>query len=103
MLWTFRKPWHWPATATGRRLDTVSRRRPRRDSFDVVTPTPREAREAEIAKRRRGYFLFMLPCIALVLFGFFVPAPVPVRVVALAIAAVLPPLAAISGNARPPT
>jgi Na+/H+ antiporter NhaD/arsenite permease-like protein len=77
-------------------------RRARDDHFDVRTPTPREAREAEIAKRRRGYFMLMLPCIALVLFGFFVPAPVPVRVVALAVAAVLPPLAAISGNARPP-
>ncbi len=75
--------------------------RRRRERFDVVTPTPREAREAEIGRRRRGYFLVMVPCLLLVLFGFFVPAPVPLRVGALAVAAVLPPLAAIVGNAGP--
>jgi hypothetical protein len=64
-----------------------------------VTPTEREAFEDKIAKRRRRYFLVMIPCIALVLFGFFVPAPVPVRVVALTVAAFLPPIAAIVGNA----
>ena len=37
-------------------------------------------------------------CLALVVFGFFVPAPVPVRLVALAVAAVLPPIAAITAN-----
>jgi hypothetical protein len=42
----------------------------------------------------------MLPCLALVVFGFWVPAPVPLRVCALLVAAVLPPLAAIVGNAR---
>jgi hypothetical protein len=31
-------------------------------------------------------------------FGFFVPAPTPVRVVALVVAAVLPPIAAIAAN-----
>jgi hypothetical protein len=40
----------------------------------------------------------MVPCLVLVVFGFFVPAPVPVRVVALAVAAVLPPVAAILAN-----
>jgi hypothetical protein len=43
----------------------------------------------------------IVPCIALVVFGFFVPAPVPFRVVALAIAAILLPMAAIAGNAGP--
>ena len=66
--------------------------------YDIVTPTEREALERSIAARRRRYFLVMVPCIVLVLFGFFVPAPVPVRVGALALAAVLPPVAAILGN-----
>ena len=42
--------------------------------------------------------MVMVPCIVLVLFGFFVPAPTPVRVAALAIAAVLPPVASILAN-----
>ncbi|HEV7825227.1 MAG TPA: DUF3099 domain-containing protein [Mycobacteriales bacterium] len=73
-------------------------RRARHDAYDIVTPTERERRNAEIDKRRRRYFAIMLPCLALVSFGFFVPAPTPVRVVALAIAAVLPPIAAIVAN-----
>lgn len=72
------------------------RHRPR--VHDIVTRTPDEARRAELAGRRRRYFSLMVPCVLLVLFGFFVPAPVPVRVTALAIAAVLPPIAAIRGN-----
>jgi hypothetical protein len=40
----------------------------------------------------------MVPCIILVAFGFFVPAPTPIRLVALAIAAFMPPIAAIVGN-----
>ncbi|HEY5032743.1 MAG TPA: DUF3099 domain-containing protein [Actinomycetes bacterium] len=67
-------------------------------AYDIVTPTEGEARERSIAARRRRYFLVMVPCIVLVLFGFFVPAPVPLRVAALAVAAVLPPVAAILGN-----
>ena len=47
------------------------------------------------------YALVMGSCIALMLFGFFVPVPVPVRLVALAVAAVLAPLAAIVGNGGP--
>lgn len=66
--------------------------------FDIVTPTEREALERSIAARRRRYFRVMVPCIALVLFGFFVPAPVPVRVAALAVACLLLPIAAILGN-----
>jgi Na+/H+ antiporter NhaD/arsenite permease-like protein len=65
---------------------------------DIVTPTEREALERSIAARRRRYFIVMVPCIVLVLFGFFVPAPVPVRVAALAVACVLPPIASILGN-----
>jgi hypothetical protein len=65
---------------------------------DIVTPTEREERERTISARRRRYFRIMVPCIALVLFGFFVPAPVPMRVIALAVASLLPPVAAIVGN-----
>jgi hypothetical protein len=66
--------------------------------YDIVTPTERELRERAIARRRRRYFLVMGPCIALVVFGFFVPAPTPLRVAALALAAVLPPIAAVVGS-----
>jgi hypothetical protein len=72
--------------------------RPRREAYDIVTPTERERRDADIARRRRRYFAIMVPCLALVSFGFFVPAPTPFRVVALAIAAVLPPIAAMAAN-----
>ena len=68
------------------------------EAYDIVTPTEREALERSIAARRRRYFMVMVPCIVLVLFGFFVPAPTPVRVAALAIAAVLPPVASILAN-----
>jgi len=68
------------------------------EAYDIVTPTEREQVERSIARRRRRYFLVMGPCVALVLFGFFVPAPTPVRVAALTIAAVLPPLAVIIGS-----
>lgn len=70
------------------------------DFFDIVTPTENERRDADIARRRRLYFRIMIPCLALVLFGFFVPVGVPLRVGALALAAALPPLAAIAGNVR---
>ncbi|MHB1613366.1 MAG: hypothetical protein ACYCXA_02745 [Actinomycetes bacterium] len=66
--------------------------------YDIVTPTDREARDREVAGQRRRYFRVMIPCIVLVLFGFFVPAPLPVRIGALVIAAVLPPVAAIVGG-----
>jgi hypothetical protein len=69
-----------------------------RQPYDIVTPTEREARERWIASRRRRYFRVMVPCIVLVVFGFFVPAPVTLRVAALAVAAVLPPIAAILAN-----
>ena len=76
-------------------------RRRSSDVYDVVTPTERERRIDEIATRRRRYFAIMIPCLVLVVFGFFVPAPIPVRVAALAIAAVLSPIAAIVGNEPP--
>jgi hypothetical protein len=68
--------------------------------FDVHTPTEREALEASIARRRKRYFRMMIPCIVLVLFGFWVPAPVPIRLTALGIAAFMPPIAAMLGNTR---
>lgn len=66
---------------------------------DIVTPTESEARRADLGRRRRRYLGLMAGCLLLVLFGFFVPAPLPVRLVALAIGALIPPVAAIVGNA----
>ena len=74
------------------------RRHPDQPSYDIVTPTEREALELSIAARRKRYFRVMVPCLVLVVFGFFVPAPVPLRVAALAVACVLPPIASILGN-----
>ena len=74
-------------------------RRRRTPAYDIVTPTPREARLADIERRRRRYVSVMVPCLLLVLFGFFVPAPVPLRLVVLAVAAVLAPVASFVGNA----
>ena len=68
--------------------------------FDVHTPTERERLEASIARRKKRYFTVMIPCLALVAFGFFVPAPTPIRLIALTIAAFMPPIASMVGNAR---
>jgi hypothetical protein len=76
-------------------------RRRRGVIHDIVTPTERERLDDEVATRRKRYFAIMIPCLLLVGFGFYVPAPTPARVVALALAAVLPPVAAIVGNGRP--
>lgn len=76
------------------------RRRDDPPVFDVRTPTEHEALLASIAARRRRYFRVMVPCLVLMGFGFFVPAPLPIRLSALAIAAVLPPIAAMLGNTR---
>jgi hypothetical protein len=76
-------------------------RRHRDVSYNIVTRTARERRDDEVATRRRRYFAIMIPCLALVAFGFLVPAPTPFRVAALALAALLPPVAAIVGNAKP--
>jgi Protein of unknown function (DUF3099) len=76
----------------------MGRRRHRINAHDIVTRTDREQRDDEIAVRRRRYFSVMVPCLLLVSFGFFVPAPTLARVVALALAMVLPPIAAIVGS-----
>lgn len=68
---------------------------------DVVTPTPEQRRRDDLRLRRRRYAVLMGTCLVLVAFGFFSPAPVPVRLAALAVGAVLPPLAAIAGNGGP--
>jgi hypothetical protein len=73
----------------------------RSQRFDLVTPTETERRADDIARRRRRYLSIMIPCLVLVAFGFLAPAPVPWRVGALVVGAVLPPVAAIVANARP--
>jgi hypothetical protein len=72
------------------------------DAYDIVTPSEREERARRVARRRRRYFAVMVPCLLLVGFGFFVPAPTPLRLLALAFAAWMPPIAAIVGNADGP-
>lgn len=72
----------------------------RAEGFDIVTRTESERRDDDIARRRRSYLSIMVPCLVLVVFGFYAPAPTPLRVAALVVAAVLPPIAAIVGNAR---
>lgn len=68
--------------------------------FDVHTPTEREKLEASIARRRRRYFRVMIPCLVMVAFGFWAPAPIPLRLTVLAIAAFMPPIASMLGNTR---
>lgn len=72
----------------------------RAEGFDIVTRTESEQRDDDIARRRRSYLSIMVLCLVLVVFGFCAPAPTPLRVAALVVAAVLPPIAAIVGNAR---
>jgi Protein of unknown function (DUF3099) len=74
------------------------RRRHQPPTYDVVTPTPNQEHLENIRRRQKRYYRIMVPCIILVAFGFFVPAPTPIRLVALAIAAFMPPIAAIVGN-----
>lgn len=76
----------------------MARRHRRPPHYDILTPTEREALDADIARRRRRYFLLWVPCIVLVVFGFFVPAPTPLRIAALVVAAPLLPAAAFVGN-----
>lgn len=76
------------------------RRRHHDEVFDIATPTERERLDRLVAWQRRRYLALIVPCILLVLFGFFVPAPTPVRIVALVLASLLLPLAVIVGNAR---
>jgi Na+/H+ antiporter NhaD/arsenite permease-like protein len=69
--------------------------------YNVVTPTEHERQEDKIRAQQRRYFRIMIPCLVLVVFGFFVPAPTPIRVAALCLAAVMPPIAAIVGSNKP--
>lgn len=87
-----RFPWHRRAGVDGRGRDD--------QVFDIVTPTERERLDRLVAWQRRRYLAVIVPCLVLVLFGFFVPAPTPLRLVALIVAAVLLPVAVIVGNAR---
>jgi Protein of unknown function (DUF3099) len=101
----FVRHYHSPDARGGRRRDPHEghgRGRDANDAYDIVTPTERERLERRIARRRRRYFAVMVPCLLLVAFGFFVPAPTPLRLVALAFAAWMPPVAAILGNADGP-
>ncbi len=70
------------------------------DVPDIVTPTERERRERLVAWQRRRYFIVIVPCLLLVLFGFFVPAPTSLRILALVVAGFLLPVAVIVGNSR---
>lgn len=67
---------------------------------DVVTPTARQARLERIAERQRNYFRFMVPSIGCTAFGFFVPAPIPIRLAALLLAVALGLTAVVLGNSR---
>lgn len=68
----------------------------------MVTPTPGERARDDQRRRVRRYAAIMTVCITLMVLGFFVTAlPVAVRLVFLGIAAVLPPVAAITGNRAP--
>lgn len=78
----------------------MARRRRRTSRYDIVTPTEGEQRDADISRGRRRYFALWVPCLLLVLFGFFVPAPTGWRIAALAVAAPLLPLAAFIGTPR---
>jgi hypothetical protein len=59
---------------------------------------PRRPDDSIRSRRRRSLWL-MGPCLVLTVFGFFVPAPTPWRIAALAVAAVIPPIAAVVANA----
>ena len=76
-----------------RALRRLVTRQPLPEVHDVWTRTERELRLEEIQDRQRRYLRTALPALGLVLFGFFVPAPVPVRVGALLVAVLLAPLA----------
>lgn len=77
-------------------------RRSREDAtvFDVVTPTARQSHLEGIARRQRRYIRFMTPAMGFTAFGFFVPAPIPIRLAALFVAVALGLTAAILGNLR---
>jgi hypothetical protein len=66
---------------------------------DIASPDVPRRLDDSIRSRRRRYFWLMGPCLVLTVFGFFVPAPTPWRIAALAVAAVIPPVAAVVANA----
>ncbi|HET8614728.1 MAG TPA: DUF3099 domain-containing protein [Actinomycetales bacterium] len=72
--------------------------RPHEPTRDITSPDVPRRLDDSIRARRRRYFWLMGPCLVLVVFGFFVPAPTPWRVGALAVAAVIPPVAAVVAN-----
>jgi hypothetical protein len=76
----------------------VTRRR-HDPSDDISSPDVPRRLDDSIRARRRRYFWLMGPCLVLTVFGFFVPAPTPWRIAALAVAAVIPPVAAVVANA----
>ena len=77
-------------------------RRHRGVSYDIVTPTERERRDDEVATRRKRYFAIMIPLSFARRLRVLRARPnTSARVAALALAAVLPPIAAIVGNAKP--
>jgi hypothetical protein len=80
------------------RVPRPRRKRGEPPTYDVVTPTTEQERLENIKRRQKRYYRVMVPCIILVAFGFFVPAPIPIRLIALGIAACMPPIAAIVGN-----
>lgn len=82
------------------RVPSPRRRQEPGEVFDVVTPTARQKKLEQIAERQRLYFRYMVPSISCTAFGFFVPAPIPLRLAALVIAVVLGLTAVILGNAR---
>lgn len=68
-------------------------------SPDITSHDVPRRLDDSIRSRRRRYFWLMGPCLVLTVFGFFVPAPTPWRIAALAVAAVIPPIAAVVANA----
>lgn len=92
-----------PGDAAGPMRFPVPQRRTRGDGpppvYDILTPTDREARFRDIEARQRRYLRVMIPCIVLVLFGFFCfPAPTEWRLAAIAVGSFMPPIAAMVGN-----
>lgn len=66
---------------------------------DVRRLTERERRDEAIDRRRRRYLAIMVPYLGLVLLGFFVLPWTAARIVVLAVAVLLPPVAAVVANA----
>jgi hypothetical protein len=67
---------------------------------DITSPDVPRRLDDSIRARRRRYFWLMGPCLVLVVFGFFVPAPTALRIAALVLAAPLLPIAAFLGTGR---